>query len=163
MIIYTDGSAHPNPGPGGFGVVVLDNNENLWYTYSKQFAGKVTNNEMELKAILYAFLNHGVKEENDWNNNIPIVYSDSNYCVQTFNDWMFRWARNNWIKSDKKIPENLDLIQAYYEWYQKGYRIDLRKVKGHAGQSGNELADKLAAGEIKTFEEAKMFWDTYIK
>ena len=162
MIIYTDGSAHPNPGPGGFGVVVLDNNENLWYTYSKQFEGKVTNNEMELKAILFAFLNHGEKI-NDWNNNIPIVYSDSNYCVQTFNDWMFRWARNNWIKSDKKIPENLDLIQAYYEWYQKGYRIYLRKVKGHAGQSGNELADKLATGEIKTFEEAKMFWDTYIK
>ena len=163
MIIYTDGSAHPNPGPGGFGVVVLDNNENLLYTYSKQFEGKVTNNEMELKAILFAYFSHGVKEENDWNNNIPIVYSDSNYCVQTFNDWMFRWARNNWIKSDKKIPENLDLIQAYYEWYQKGYRIDLRKVKGHAGQSGNELADKLATGEIKTFEEAKMFWDTYIK
>lgn len=148
MIIYTDGSAHPNPGPGGFGVVVLDNNENLWYTYSKQFAGKVTNNEMELKAILYAFLNHGVKEENDWNNNIPIVYSDSNYCVQIFNDWMFRWARNNWIKSDKKIPENLDLIQAYYEWYQKGYRIDLRKVKGHAGQKWNEMADGLATGKV---------------
>ena len=148
MIIYTDGSAHPNPGPGGFGVVVLDNNENLWYTYSKQFAGKVTNNEMELKAILYAFLNHGVKEENDWNNNIPIVYSDSNYCVQTFNDWMFRWARNNWIKSDKKIPENLDLIQAYYEWYQKGYRIDLRKVKGHVGQKWNEMADGLATGKV---------------
>lgn len=148
MIIYTDGSAHPNPGPGGFGVVVLDNNENLLYTYSKQFAGKVTNNEMELKAILYAFLNHGVKEENDWNNNIPIVYSDSNYCVQTFNDWMFRWARNNWIKSDKKIPENLDLIQAYYEWYQKGYRIDLRKVKGHAGQKWNEMADGLATGKV---------------
>lgn len=163
MIIYTDGSAHPNPGPGGFGVVVLDNNENLLYTYSKQFEGKVTNNEMELKAILFAYFSHGVKEENDWNNNIPIVYSDSNYCVQTFNDWMFRWARNNWIKSDKKIPENLDLIQAYYEWYQKGYRIELRKVKGHAGQYGNELADKLATGEIKTFEEAKMFWDTYIK
>ena len=149
MIIYTDGSAHPNPGPGGFGVVVLDNNENLLYTYSKQFEGKVTNNEMELKAILFAYFSHGVKEENDWNNNIPIVYSDSNYCVQTFNDWMFRWARNNWIKSDKKIPENLDLIQAYYEWYQKGYRIDLRKVKGHAGQKCNEMADGLATGKIK--------------
>ena len=148
MIIYTDGSAHPNPGPGGFGVVVLDNNENLLYTYSKQFEGKVTNNEMELKAILFAYFNHGVKEENDWNNNIPIVYSDSNYCVQTFNDWMFRWARNNWIKSDKKIPENLDLIQAYYEWYQKGYRIDLRKVKGHAGQKWNEMADGLATGKV---------------
>ena len=63
----------------------------------------------------------------------------------------------------EKIPENLDLIQVYYDWYQKGYRIDLRKVKGHVGNRGNELVDKLAKGEINTFEEAKMFWDTYIK
>ena len=164
MIIYTDGSCLGNGkdhNTGGFGVVVLDNNENLLYTYSKQCAD-TTNNREELKAILYAFLNHGVKL-NDWNMDVPIVYSDSNYCVQTFNDWMFNWERKGWIKSDKKVPENLDLIQAYFDWYQKGYRIDLRKVKGHAGQSGNELADKLATGEIKTFEEAKMFWDTYIK
>ena len=147
MIIYTDGSAHPNPGPGGFGVVVLDNNENLLYTYSKQFEGKVTNNEMELKAILYAFFNHGVKL-NDWNMDVPIVYSDSNYCVQTFNDWMFNWERKGWIKSDKKVPENLDLIQAYFDWYQKGYRIDLRKVKGHAGHKWNEMADGLATGKV---------------
>ena len=148
MIIYTDGSAHPNPGPGGFGVVILDNDENLLYTYSKQFEGKVTNNEMELKAFLYAFLNHGVKL-NDWNMNVPIVYSDSNYCVQTFNEWMFNWARNGWIKSDKKVPENLDLIQAYYDWYQKGYRIELRKIKGHAGHQWNEMADGLATGRIQ--------------
>lgn len=150
MIIYTDGSCLGNGkehNTGGFGVVVLDNNENLLYTYSKQSAD-TTNNREELKAILFAYLSHGIKEENDWNNNIPIVYSDSNYCVQTFNDWMFRWARNNWIKSDKKIPENLDLIQAYYEWYQKGYRIDLRKVKGHAGQKWNEMADGLATGKV---------------
>lgn len=122
---------------------------------------------MELKAILYSFLNYGININNPllgFNNyDIPIVYSDSNYCVQTFNEWMFNWARNGWIKSDKKIPENLDLIQAYYDWYQKGYRIDLRKVKGHVGNRGNELVDKLAKGEINTFEEAKMFWDTYTK
>ena len=147
MIIYTDGSSHPNPGPGGFGVVVLDNNENLVYTYSKQCAD-TTNNREELKAILYAFLNHGVKLD-DWNMDVPIVYSDSNYCVQTFNDWMFNWARNGWIKSDKKTPENLDLIQTYYEWYQKGYRIDLRKVKGHSGQKWNEMADGLATGKVQ--------------
>ena len=167
MIIYTDGSAHPNPGPGGFGVIVLDNDEKLLYNYNRQFKNKVTNNEMELKAILYSFLNYGININNPlygFNNyDIPIVYSDSNYCVQTFNEWMFNWARNGWIKSDKNIPENLDLIQAYYDWYQKGYRIDLRKVKGHAGNRGNELVDKLAKGEINTFEEAKMFWDTYIK
>ena len=159
MIIYTDGSAHPNPGPGGFGVIVLDNDEKIQYIYNKQFEKeKVTNNQMELKAILYAFLNYGVNiNTNEFTNNIPIVYSDSNYCVQTFNSWMFNWANNGWVKSDKKTPENLDLIQAYYEWYQKGYRIDLRKVKGHNGVKWNELADLLATGKI-SLEEA-MKWN----
>jgi ribonuclease HI len=154
MIIYTDGSAHPNPGPGGYGVVILDNNENLLYNYSRQYKReKVTNNEMEIKAILYSFLNYGVNINNPllgFNNcAIPIVYSDSNYCVQTFNTWMFSWAKNNWIKSDKKQPENLELIKAYYDWYQKGYRIDLRKVKGHSDNKWNQMADDLATGKIK--------------
>lgn len=159
MIIYTDGSAHPNPGPGGFGVIVLDNDEKIQYIYNKQFEKeKVTNNQMELKAILYAFLNYGVNiNTNKFTNNIPIVYSDSNYCVQTFNSWMFSWANNGWIKSNKKTPENLDLIKAYYNWYQKGYRIDLRKVKGHNGVKWNELADLLATGKI-SLEEA-MKWN----
>lgn len=159
MIIYTDGSAHPNPGPGGFGVIVLDNDEKIQYIYNKQFEKeKVTNNQMELKAILYAFLNYGVNiNTNEFTNNIPIVYSDSNYCVQTFNSWMFSWANNGWIKSDKKTPENLDLIKAYYNWYKKGYRIDLRKVKGHNGIKWNELADLLATGKI-SLEEA-MKWN----
>ena len=157
MIIYTDGSAHPNPGPGGFGVIVLDNDEKIQYIYNKQFEKeKVTNNQMELKAILYAFLNYGVNiNTNEFTNNIPIVYSDSNYCVQTFNSWMFSWANNGWVKSDKKTPENLDLIKAYYDWYQKGYRIDLRKVKGHNGIKWNELADLLATGKISSEEAMK--------
>ena len=169
MIIYTDGSCTGNGkavNSGGFGVIVLDNDEKLLYNYNKR-CENTTNNREELKAILYSFLNYGININNPlygFNNyDIPIVYSDSNYCVQTFNEWMFNWARNGWIKSDKNIPENLDLIQAYYDWYQKGYRIDLRKIKGHAGNRGNELVDKLAKGEINTFEEAKMFWDTYIK
>ena len=157
MIIYTDGSAHPNPGPGGFGVIVLDNDEKIQYIYNKQFEKeKVTNNQMELKAILYAFLNYGVNiNTNEFTNNIPIVYSDSNYCVQTFNSWMFSWANNGWVKSDKKTAENLDLIKAYYDWYQKGYRIDLRKVKGHNGVKWNELADLLATGKISSEEAMK--------
>ena len=111
---------------------------------------------MELKAILYAFLNYGVNiNTNEFTNNIPIVYSDSNYCVQTFNSWMFSWANNGWVKSNKKTPENLDLIKAYYDWYQKGYRIDLRKVKGHNGIKWNELADLLATGKISSEEAIK--------
>jgi ribonuclease HI len=148
VIIYTDGSAYPNPGPGGFGVVVLDNDENLIYTYNKR-CEDTTNNKEEIKAVLYSFLNYGVNinTTDDFMIDIPIVYTDSNYCVKTFNDWMFSWARNNWIKSDQKAPENLDLIQTYYSWYQKGYRIDLRKVKGHNGNKWNELADRLASGK----------------
>lgn len=70
---------------------------------------------------------------------------------------MFRWASNNWIKSDRNIPENLDLIQTYYTFYNKGYRIDLRKIKGHAGHKYNELADKLATGKISAEESIKIY------
>jgi ribonuclease HI len=77
---------------------------------------------------------------------IPIVYSDSAYSVNTYNDWMFKWSQNNWKKADGNTPENLDLIREYYGLYQRGYRIDLQKVKGHAGNKWNEFVDKLAKG-----------------
>ena len=157
VVIYTDGSAHPNPGPGGFGVLVLDKDEKNEYNiivecYSKQFNNRVTNNEMELKALLYSFLNYGININNKEFVEIPVVYSDSSYAINTLTNWMFSWAKNGWIKSDKKVPENLEIIKAYYEWYQKGYRIELRKVKGHAGNKYNEIVDKLATGKI-TVEE----------
>ena len=150
MIIYTDGSCLGNgksENSGGFGVVVLDNNKNLLYTYNKRNEN-TTNNREEIRAILYSFLNYGVIPFFGYEE-IPIVYSDSNYCVQTVNTWMFNWANNNWIKSDKKQPENLDLIKAYYDWYKKGYRIDLRKVKGHSDNKWNQMADELATGKIR--------------
>ena len=153
MIFYTDGSAHPNPGPGGYGVIGVEHDK-VVYTRSRQYGGKVTNNEMEIKAILWVMLEFGKPSE--WQQP-PIVYSDSAYCVNTFNTWMFSWAKNNWIKSDKKTPENLELIQAYYDLYQKGYRIDLRKVKGHAGNKFNELADGLATGKIKDLKGDKIY------
>lgn len=149
MIFYTDGSAHPNPGPGGYGIVGVED-EKVTFVRSQQYKGPVTNNEMELKAILYVMLNYGEKCD-DWGQP-PIVYSDSAYCVNTFNEWMFNWAKRGWIKSDKQKPENLDLIQAYYDWYKEGYRIDLRKIKGHNGHEWNELADQLATGYISEEE-----------
>lgn len=149
MIIYTDGSAHPNPGPGGFGVIVLNDKEEFLDAYTRQFpVDKVTNNEMELKGVLYAFLKYGVNIYNEFQPNIPTVYCDSAYAVNTFNNWMFNWANKGWIKSDKKTPENIDLIKAYYDWYQKGYRINLQKVKGHSDNIWNNRTDLLATGKI---------------
>lgn len=146
VTIYTDGSAHPNPGPGGYGVVVVDNDK-LATVRTRQTSGDTTNNREELKAILWSMIEYGNIKMT------PTVYSDSAYSVNTLNDWMFGWARNGWIKSDKKVPENLDLIKAYYDLYEKGYRINLQKIKGHAGHEWNELADQLATGNI-TEEEA---------
>ena len=80
---------------------------------------------------------------------VSIVWSDSAYAVNTFTKWIYAWADKGWKKSDKKTPENLDLIQAYYNLLKRGYRIDLRKIKGHAGHEYNELADKLATFSIK--------------
>ena len=150
MVIYVDGSCNGNGkavNSGGFGVVVLDNNENIIHTYSER-CENTTNNREELKAIIYAMKHYGKQSLLDWNE-IIVVYSDSNYCVQTLNEWMFNWERNGWIKSDKKIPENLDLIKKYFDLYQKGYRIDLRKIKGHAGHKFNEMADGLATGKVQ--------------
>lgn len=149
MICYTDGACRGNgkdSAAGGFGVVVLDDNQNIVDLYSKQCEG-TTNNREELKAILYVMLKYGKKEYNfTIDEHPPVVYSDSAYCVNTFNDWMFRWANNGWVKSDKKIPENLDLVKEYYNSLKK---IDLRHIKGHAGHKYNELADKLATGKVK--------------
>ena len=101
-----------------------------------------TNNEMELKAILYVFLKYGHQSP------APTIYSDSAYCVNSLNQWIYSWARNGWIKSDKKPPENLEIMKLFYEYYQKGYKMNLVKVKGHAGNLWNEVADGLATGRL---------------
>lgn len=158
MIFYTDGSCLANGSinaKGGYGIVgVNEITDKVEFVRSKR-TENTTNNREELKAILYVMLNYGEKCD-DWGQP-PIVYSDSAYCVNTFNEWMFNWARNGWINSSKKKPENLDLIIEYYNWYQKGYRIDLRKVKGHAGHEWNELADQLATGKISAEEAMRTY------
>jgi ribonuclease HI len=157
MVYYTDGSCNGNgkiTNVGGFAVVEVNDDRTIHDAYAKRCAN-TTNNREELKAILRVMLTCGVKTD-EWAQP-PVVYSDSAYCVQTFNEWMFNWARNGWIKSDKKEPENLDLIKAYYDHYMKGYRIDLKKVKGHAGNKYNELADKLATGVLTAEEAMKIY------
>ena len=140
MIIYTDGACSGNGSAnavGGFGVIVLDDNENLITTHREQVQN-TTNNRMELSAILWAMIKYGKEKP------APTVYSDSAYCVNTLTSWMYGWAKRGWVKSDNREPENLDLIQVFYKLYEQGYKIDLRKCRGHAGDHWNEQVDKLA-------------------
>lgn len=143
MIFYTDGSAHPtNPGPGGFGVVILDDNMNLLDTYSKQTDEITTNNREEMKAIIWAVCYAVLHGEDRIH-----IYTDSSYALNTFVTWMYNWERNGWIKGDGKEPENLDLIKEMYTLKEK-YVILFDKVKGHNKDKYNELADKLATGQF---------------
>ena len=136
MVFYTDGSAHPNPGPGGFGVVTVDPKGEVIETYAKH-CDNTTNNAEEMKAILYAAYRARLAGES------AIIYSDSAYAINTFTNWMYSWERNNWTKSDGKTPENLDLVKAFFD-LSKTIDINFIKVKGHKGNKYNELADKLA-------------------
>lgn len=145
--IYTDGSAHPNPGPGGFGIVVVENDK-IINVFSKQ-CDYTSNNREEMKAIIYTLEKYG--------NYSPIVYSDSSYSVNTFNLWMWNWKQNNWVKSDKKIPENLDLIKLFDIIKSTGKKINLKYIKGHAGHKYNELADQLATGKLLSKEVVKKY------
>lgn len=146
MIIYTDGSANPNPGPGGYGIVILDNNENLLYAISRSFKN-TTNNEMEMKAILSAFILYGTKDLN----NISTIYTDSEYARKTFTEWMFNWANKDWLTSKGKTPENIGIITDFYWIWDAGYRINIERVQGHSDNKWNNLADSLAARKSKIY------------
>ena len=153
MKIFTDGSAYPNPGPGGFGVVVYDE-EKIIDCYAER-EEETTNNRMELKAILYALKHYGVNINDNGFVTIPLVYSDSSYAVNSFLSWRLAWEMNGWKRSGGKEVENLDLIQEYTNLFNQGLRIDLRKIKGHFGINGNELADALASGRKKVEDVLK--------
>ena len=145
MKIYTDGSAHPNPGPGGFGIVVFDDDHNYLKSLSEQVQ-YTTNNEMELKAILFALKIFGAQANQDFIQP-PTVYTDSAYAYNIYTNWMYNWAKNDWLKSDGKKPENLEIIKDYFN-ESKNKIIDLRKIAGHSNILGNELADKVATGKL---------------
>ncbi len=148
IYIYTDGSSKGNPGPGGFGVVVLKDNT-IKYSYYKQNEN-TTNNKEELKAILHAFyLSQTMFKEEDC-----IVCTDSSYCCNICNDWIFSWAKNNWKNSKKKTVENLDLIQQLYNYLTIDFfNCQVIRIPGHQNIVGNELADALATGNKVKFQK----------
>ena len=151
MIIYTDGSCIGDRS-GGFGVVALDDNEELMEVHAEQ-TPETTNNREELKAIIWATRHYGKSLFDEPDYPVPVVYSDSAYCVNTLTEWMYGWERKGWRKADNKVPENLDLIQEYFE-LSKVSKIELRKCAGHSGNKWNDLADALATNKIGKKEEA---------
>ncbi len=133
VTIYTDGACRGNPGPGGWGAVLI------WGTQHKCFNGAVpetTNNRMELQAAIEALtaLSRASQVQ---------LYTDSRYVRDGITRWLHKWKRSNWKTAAKKPVKNQDLWQML-DRLQQQHRVEWHWVKGHAGNVGNEQADALA-------------------
>jgi ribonuclease HI len=134
VTIYTDGACLGNPGPGGYGVVLLHGD------YRKELSGGyrlTTNNRMELTAAIkgLAALKKPCEGE---------LFSDSAYVVNAVEQgWARRWRANGWHRPNKQRAENRDLWEELLKLYER-HRIRFKWIKGHAGHAENERCDQLA-------------------
>ena len=137
--LYTDGACSGNPGPGGWGALLL------WKDHEKELSGferESTNNRMELMAVIEGL--KALKKHCD-----ITIYTDSKYVLQGATEWLSGWKKRNWIKADKKPVINKELWQELDAELQR-HSVKWQWVKGHSGNIGNERVDKLA---VKAIEE----------
>ncbi len=132
IIIYTDGSSLGNPGPGGFGTVLISKEHQMRKEISGGFR-KTTNNRMELLAVIVGL------EVLKIPNSDVLIYSDSKYVVDSVEKgWLWGWVKKGF--KDKKNP---DLWKRFIPAYKK-HKVKFKWVKGHAGVPENERCDQLA-------------------
>ena len=137
IVIYTDGACRGNPGPGGWGAIIIENN------IETELSGKednTTNNIMEMTAAIKALEYFNIKQ------NI-VLYTDSNYLKLGITSWVYGWKKNNWINSKKEKVKN----KPYWIILDKLnnlHNIEWKWVKAHSGDIYNERADKLATAAI---------------
>ncbi len=135
--IYTDGACSGNPGPGGWGAVLI------YKEHIKKISGlakETTNNRMEICAVIEALkiLKKSCK---------IIVYTDSKYVQNGINEWIHLWKKNGWKNSAKKPIKNSDLWREL-DLQASRHDIEWIWVKGHSGNKFNEMADDLARQAI---------------
>ncbi|MDO6560881.1 ribonuclease HI [Paraglaciecola chathamensis] len=131
--IYTDGSCLGNPGPGGYGAVLLFGKHKK--ELSQGFT-HTTNNRMELLATIEALASLTETCKVD-------LTTDSQYVKNGINQWIKNWRKNGWRTSDKKPVKNVDLWKRLDEQVNQ-HQVQWHWVKGHSGQPMNELCDVLA-------------------
>ncbi len=139
--IYTDGACSGNPGPGGWGTILV------YGSVQKELSGAsddTTNNRMELTGVIEGLL--ALKESCKVE-----LYSDSRYvCDALLKGWLESWVKNGWKKADKKPVLNAQLWQQLYELLKK-HEVSVHWIKGHNGHEFNERCDKLAVEAYKKY------------
>ena len=137
--VFTDGSATPNPGPGGWGAVYVVDGEVLDQRHGAEV--HTTNNRMELTALIAGF--DLVPEGTP-----AIVYTDSKLCVDTITKWAAGWERNGWKRKTGPI-KNLDLVQQLYAKAKSRPELKLEWIAAHSGNRWNEYADSLSTAYLR--------------
>lgn len=139
VIIYTDGACSGNPGPGGWGSILMMSENRKEISGGKK---DTTNNVMELTAVIEALklLKRPCKVD---------LYSDSAYVVNAFlQNWIWGWIKNGWKNSSKEEVKNKELWQELFS-LTKIHDVTFHKVKGHADNEYNNRCDELARNAIK--------------
>lgn len=156
--IYVDGSCRKNQ-YGGFGICIIDNFGKIIYQYGEQVSN-TTNNRMELQALLYAL----DLTQTKYKDKKCVIKSDSAYCVNMYNEWIYNWNKNGWVRYGNKPIENLDLVKQIWEYCKLEWpNFIVEKVPGHSGLLGNEIADCLATNNKaklhKIFDENDIHYE----
>lgn len=133
ITIYTDGACSKNPGPGGWGALLIYNGSRKTINGGES---ETTNNRMEIMAALQALKHLKVPCKGK-------LYTDSKYLQQGVTEWMANWKKNNWRSSGKTPIKNLDLWQELDGELTK-HQIEFHWVKAHNGHPENEFVDELA-------------------
>ena len=144
--IYTDGACSGNPGPGGWGALLIAQKNGQIVSKKEIYGGeqKTTNNRMELMAAIKAL--DVLKKTSD----VTIV-TDSKYLKDGMTKWLNQWLANNWRNSAKKQVKNVDLWKKIYN-LSKIHKISWAWVKGHDNHEENEKADYLARLGMEKFK-----------
>lgn len=139
--LYTDGACSGNPGPGGWGAVLIFRGKRMELSGGDAMT---TNNRMELTAVIQGL--QRLKERCRVR-----IYTDSQYIVNAVNKgWVFGWQNNNWLKKDKKPALNRDLWEPLLDLLA-AHQCEFVWLKGHAGHEENERCDALAVAQAEKF------------
>lgn len=150
ITIFTDGSSRGNPGPGGWGTIIISNNQSPTTSSSTDLVvelggseTRTTNNKMELMAAA-----EGLRKASELFRKVPqpfevTVYTDSSYLINGITKWISGWKRNGWMTKIKEDVSNKDVWMMIDE-AMKGIKVSWKYVGGHAGVEGNERCDVIA-------------------
>ena len=143
VVIYTDGACSGNPGPGGWGSILMYNG------HRRELSGgdrSTTNNRMEMTAVIEAL--EALKRSCR-----IVIHTDSTYVMKGMTEWMDNWKRRGWKTANRKPVKNVDLWQRLDEAMAR-HDVEWRWVRGHSGVPENERADELARLAIPDIRSA---------